>query len=158
MGFGAPVGFGFGIGFDLGIAWSPVAELAAASSRSEIRNYVYSIMATEAMMDGAVCLMCLMRLLMWLLAHAVDGGVDLDGCFVLALCFFGGRTNVQNLVRCHSESRRVVPMAAHSAARGTNARRQIKGRMPLATAKKGAMAPGRATRRVRVKAAIGASR
>ena len=44
------------------------------------------------MLDGAVCLMCLMRLLMWLLAHAVDGGVDMDGCFVLALCFFG-RTN-----------------------------------------------------------------
>ena len=41
MGFGAP--FGFGFGFDLGIAWSPVAELAAASSRSEIRNYVYNI-------------------------------------------------------------------------------------------------------------------
>ena len=26
---------------------------------------------------------------MWLLAHAVDGCVDMDGCFVLALfCFF----------------------------------------------------------------------
>ena len=40
------------------------------------------------MLDVAVCLMCLMRLLMWLLAHAVDGGVDMDGCFVLALSFF----------------------------------------------------------------------
>ena len=46
------------------------------------------MMLMMLMMDGAVCLMCLMRLLMWLLAHAVDGGVDMDGCFVLALCFF----------------------------------------------------------------------
>ena len=40
------------------------------------------------MLDVAVCLMCLMRLLMWLLAHAVDGCVDMDGCFVFALCLF----------------------------------------------------------------------
>ena len=46
-------------------------------------------MATEAMMDGAVCLMCLMRLLMWLLAHAVDGCVDMDDCFVFALLSLG---------------------------------------------------------------------
>ena len=29
--------------------------------------------------------------------------------------FFGGRSKVQNLVRCHSESRRVLPMTVHSA-------------------------------------------
>ena len=46
------------------------------------------MMLMMLMLDGAVCLMCLMRLLMWLLAHAVDGGVDMDGCFVLAHCFF----------------------------------------------------------------------
>ena len=50
------------------------------------------LMMLTLMLDVAVCLMCLMRLLMWLLAHAVDGGVDMDGCFVLALCFFW-RTN-----------------------------------------------------------------
>ena len=55
----------------------PSLRLQAQEVKYETTFTTY--MATEAMMDGAVCLMCLMRLLMWLLAHAVDGGVDMDG-------------------------------------------------------------------------------
>ena len=39
-------------------------------------------------LDVAACLMRLMRVLMWRLAHAIDGCVDMDGCFVFALCVF----------------------------------------------------------------------
>ena len=38
------------------------------------------------MLDVAVCLMCV---LMQLLAHAVDGCVDMDDCFVFALLSLG---------------------------------------------------------------------
>ena len=46
------------------------------------------MMLMMLMLDVAVCLLCLMCLLLWLLAHTVDGCVDMDGCFVFALCLF----------------------------------------------------------------------